>query len=221
MVRKFTGYTLMEVLIASLIFSSIILLSVYALEQGIRQYKGILERGFNFWEKARIFWLSRSLSSAIDYYVYDERKKFWYPFFKGRVDMVAYISLAPFSHNTPVLAILKKEEKDGKFELVYYELPVYTYNLKDLEEILVFESYQRGIKFTFFEGLESLEFKYYGYDRFRHFNDWFSEFDGSRFLQLPLSLKIEYNQGDKKNFFYFPLNVQNFRKAYYNEFYQK
>lgn len=215
------GYTLIEVLIASLIFSSIIFLSIYALEQGIRQYKGILERGFNFWERARFFLLQRSLASAIDYYVYDERKKFWHPFFRGGLDIIAYVSLAPFSHDTPVLVILKKEEREGKFDLVYYESPVYTANLKEIEDILLFQTYKREVRLIFFEGLDFLEFKYYGYDRFRRFNDWFSEFDSARFLQLPLYVKIEYNKGNFRDSLFLPLNVQNFRKGFYNEFYPK
>lgn len=214
------GYTLIEVLIASLIFSAIVMLSLYALNQGLMQYKGILERGLNLWDTARVFWLQRSLSSAIDYYIYDGRKKLWYPFFKGNLDKIAYITLSSFSHDTPVFAILKKEQINGKFNLVYYELPVYTANLKELEDILTFKTYQKAVKFVFFEDLENLNFKFYGYDRFRQFYDWFSEYDGSSFLQLPNLIKIEYTKEGKNNFLYFPINVQNLRKVFYNELYQ-
>ncbi|MEZ0344826.1 MAG: prepilin-type N-terminal cleavage/methylation domain-containing protein [Caldimicrobium sp.] len=215
------GYTLIEVLLASLIFSVMVYLATFALDQGLKQYQGILQRGLNFWEDAKILWLQRSLSSSLDYYVYDERKKWWYPFFKGRVDLIAYVSLAPFSQESPVLVVLKKENTEKGYNLVYYELPVFTSTLKEIENILAFEEYKKGVSFVFFKDLESLNFKYYGYDRFRKFYDWFSEFEGSKFLQLPSIVKIEYIKEGNRNFLYGIINVQNFRKSFYNEFYLK
>ena len=216
------GYTLIEVLMASLIFSIMVFLATFALDQSLRQYQGVMERGLNFWEDAKILWLQRSLSSAIDYYVYDERKKLWFPFFIGKVDLISYVSLSPFSQDSPVLIVLKKESTERGYNLVYYELPVLTSDLKDIENILVFEEYKkRGISFVFFKDLENLNFKYYGYDRFRGFYDWFSEFEGSKFLQLPSIVKIEYSEEKVRDFIYGIINVQNFRKAFYNEFYIK
>ncbi len=218
---KTIGYTLIEVLLASLIFSVMVYLATLALDQGLRHYEGIISRGLNFWEDAKILWLQRSLSSSLDCYVYDERKKLWFPFFIGKVDLIAYASLSPFSSDLPVLVVLKKENVEKGYNLIYYELPLSTLDLKDLEKILTFEEYKRGVSFTFFRDLETLNFKYYGYDRFRGFYDWFSEFEGSKFLQLPSIVKIDYTQEGNKNFIYGIINVQNFRKAFYNEFYIK
>lgn len=215
------GYTLIEVLIASLIFSVMLFLATFALNQSLKQYQSLIERGLNFWEDAKILWLQRSLSSAMDYYVYDERRKFWFPFFLGKIDLISYVSLSPFSQDTPVLVVLKKENTEKGFRLTYYEIPVFTSDYKDIEKILTFEEYQKGISFVFFDQLENLTFKYYGYDRFRQFYDWFTEYEGSKFLQLPSVVKLDYTKNENRDTFYGIINVQNFRKAFYNEFYQR
>ncbi|MCS7106347.1 MAG: prepilin-type N-terminal cleavage/methylation domain-containing protein, partial [Candidatus Aenigmarchaeota archaeon] len=70
MTSSVKGYTLLEVLIASLIFSAMIFLATLALDQSLKQYQSLIKRGLNFWEDSKILWLQRSLSSALDYYVY-------------------------------------------------------------------------------------------------------------------------------------------------------
>ncbi|MEO0280525.1 MAG: prepilin-type N-terminal cleavage/methylation domain-containing protein, partial [candidate division WOR-3 bacterium] len=73
------GYTLVEVLIASLIFSAMVVLASFAFNQGMRQYEAVARRGINFWENTKILLLERSISSMLDYYVVDE-KNFWFPY---------------------------------------------------------------------------------------------------------------------------------------------
>lgn len=215
------GYTIIEVLIASLIFSGMAILATVAIDQSLRQYQAIMQKGLNFWEEAKIQWLQRSLNSAIDYYVRDENY-FWFPYFTGKSDYISYVSLCPFSHDSAVLVFLMKERKEnGKYRLVYYEIPVYTLNLKDIERIYVFEDYRKGVSFDFFDELETLNFEFYGYDRVRKTYDWFKEYDGKKFLILPQMVKITYAKEGFKDSIYAGINVNNFRKVFYNEFYQK
>ncbi|MCX8042424.1 MAG: prepilin-type N-terminal cleavage/methylation domain-containing protein [Thermodesulfobacteriaceae bacterium] len=222
MTSSVKGYTLLEVLIASLIFSAMIFLATLALDQSLKQYQSLIKRGLNFWEDSKILWLQRSLSSALDYYVYEERKNFWFPFFIGKNNLIAYISLSPFSKDLPVLVVLKREiASDGKESLVYYELPIYTLNFKDIEKILNFEEYKKGTPIIFLEGLESLDFKFYGYDRFKRFYDWFSEYESSKSFYLPSIVKVEFTKEGVKDSIYGIINVQNLRKTFYNEFYKK
>jgi len=215
------GYTLLEVLIATLLFSMIVFLSTFALDQSLIQYQSIAKKGLNFWEDAKILWLQKSFSSAFDYYVYDERRDLWFPLFIGKIDKMVYASLSPFSSDLPVLVVLEKETLEGKEALVYYETPLYTLNFKDIEKILTFEEYKKFTSLVFFKDLEKLSFKYYGYDRVKKFNDWFSEYDSSRSFYLPSVVKIEYSKNGVNDSIYGIINVQNLRKVYYNEFYKK
>lgn len=215
------GYTLLEVLIATLLFSMIVFLSTFALDQSLIQYQSIAKKGLNFWEDAKILWLQKSFSSAFDYYVYDERKDLWFPLFIGKIDKMVYTSFSPFSSDLPVLVVLEKENLEGKEALVYYEIPLYTLNFKDIEKILTFEEYKKFTSLVFFEDLERLSFKYYGYDRVKKFNDWFSEYDSSRSFYLPSVVKIEYSKNGVNDSIYGIINVQNLRKVYYNEIYKK
>jgi len=215
------GYTLLEVLIATLLFSMIVFLSTFALNQSLKQYQSLIERGLNFWEDAKILWLQKSLSSAFDYYVYDERRRLWFPLFLGRLDKMVYTSLSPFSNDLPVLVILEKTTLDEKEALIYYEAPLYTLNYKEIEKILNFREYRNFTSFVFFQGLDELKFKYYGYDRVKKFYDWFSEYDSANSFYLPAVVKIEFSKEGVGDALYGIINVQNLRKVYYNEFYQR
>src|SRR5208283_6146541 len=78
----FKGYTFIEVLVAMAIFSSMIMLATMALNQGLKQYRGLMEKGVNFWDKAKYLWIDSSFGTVVDYYVYKE-KVGWAPYFYG------------------------------------------------------------------------------------------------------------------------------------------
>lgn len=209
------GYTLLEVLIASLIFSMIIFLATFVLNQSLKQYQDLIQKGLNFWENAKIFWLQKSLSSAIDYYVYDERKKLWFPFFIGNTNEIVYVSLSPLSNDYPVLVVLKKEILSKEKEaLVYYELPVYTMNFNDIEKILIFSEYKKYNSVVLFKDLERLSFKFYGYDPANKFYDWFSEYNSNYSFCLPSIIKIEFSKEGVQDSIYGIINIQKQRKTF-------
>jgi hypothetical protein len=71
------------------------------------------------------------------------------------------------------------------------------------------------------EGVEGIEFSFYGYNIKENRFEWFSDFDGSRMKLLPSSIIISYNQNGKKDRFVFGINVNSFLKMLYNEIYLK
>ncbi len=140
----FKGYTLIEVLVALAIFSSMMMLAGVALNQGLKQYHGLAEKGIGFWDYAKKIWIDKSFNSTIDYYVY-RRGDRWFPYFKGNQEGISYISLAPLAGDLPVVIWIRNEAaENGMRSLVYYELPIYTKSYEEIERNYIFGDYKKG-----------------------------------------------------------------------------
>ena len=216
---SFKGYTLIEVLVAMAIFSSMMMLAGVALNQGLKQYHGLAEKGIGFWDDAKKIWIDKSFNSTIDYYV-RTRSDGWFPYFKGNQEGISYISLAPLAGDLPVVIWIRNEaEKNGMRSLVYYELPVYTKTYEEIDRDYIFANYKKGRSIKLLEGVEGVEFSFYGYDIIENKYEWSSYFDGSRMKLLPSSIIISYKQNGKKDRLVFSINVNSFLKTIYNEIY--
>ncbi|MFA4916754.1 MAG: prepilin-type N-terminal cleavage/methylation domain-containing protein [Syntrophales bacterium] len=215
------GYTLIEVLVAMAIFTAMLMLAGMALDQGLRQYHGLVEKGLGFWDYAKKIWIDKSLNSSIDYYVYT-RDDGWFPYFKGSQSDISYISLAPFAGDVPVVAWLAKEsEADGKRSLVYYEIPVYTKSYEEIDRDYIFGDYKKGKSLKLLEGMKSIEFNFYGYDILSRKYGWYSSFEGNRMKVLPSLVKISYNRDEGAGSLIFNINVNSLAKTTYNEVYSR
>ena len=106
------GYTLIEVLVAMAIFGSMLTLGGLALNQGLKQYQGLAEKGINFWDQAKEIGIGKSFHSMIDYYVYT-RSEGWIPYFRGNENEISYVSLSPLAGTVPVIVWIRKEEGGG------------------------------------------------------------------------------------------------------------
>ena len=213
------GYTLIEVLVAMAIFSSMLMLAGVALNQGLKQYHGLAEKGIGFWDDAKKIWIDKSFNSSIDYYMYT-RSDGWFPYVKGSQEGISYISLAPLAGDLPVVVWIRNEaENNGMRSLVYYELPVYAKSYEEIDRDYIFGDYKKGKSLKLLEGVEGIEISFYGYDfpdrRYR----WYNNFDGSRMKLLPSSIEISCRHDGKKDKLVFGINVNSLLKMYYNEFY--
>jgi general secretion pathway protein J len=215
------GYTLIEVLVAMVIFTSMLLLAGMALNQGLAQYRGLVEKGLNFWTYAKDIWVDKSLNSTVDYYVYT-RTDGWFPFFKGSQEGISYVSLTPFTGDLPIVAWMKVEAEDGgKRRLMYYELPVYTKTYEEIESHSVFGDYKKGESFKVLEGVEDIAFSFYGYDVFEKRYKWHESFNGNRMKRLPTLVRISYRQDGKPGGLVLGINVNSLMKTNYNERYPR
>lgn len=218
---KAKGYTLIEVLVAMAIFSSMMMLGGVALNQGLKQYHGLAEKGIGFWEYAKKIWIDKNLNSMIDYYIYTNTDG-WIPYFKGNQDGISYVSLAPLTGELPVVVWIKNEAgTNGKHSLVYYELPVYTKSFEEIERESIFGDYKKGKSLKLLEEMEGIEFSFYGYNFPEKRFGWFNQFDGNRMKFLPSSIMISYRQNGKKDRFIFGINVNSYLKMVYNDIYLK
>lgn len=211
------GYTLIEVLVGIAIFSAMIALAGMALNQSLREYHGLAEKGLGFWENAKILWIDKSLNSMIDYYVYT-RSEGWFPYFKGDQQGISYVSLSPFAGEKPVIAWIRHEpQENGKRTLLYYELPVYTKTYEEIERNELFNDYKKGSSLKIIDGVENIEFQFFGYDLIEKKSKWFNYFYGNKTKVLPFSILISYHHNGKKEKLIFGVNVNSTRKMVYNE----
>lgn len=203
------------------IFSSMVLLASAALNQGLRQYQGLMEKGLDFWRYARYFWIERSFDSATDYYVYTKEDG-WAPYFLGNQEGISYVSLSPLAGDLPVVVWIRNErEEGGKRSLVYYELPVFAKSYQEIDRDYAFGDYKKGNSFKLLEGVEGVEFSFYGHDLTRRKDLWYGDYDGRRRKLLPSLVKVTFSQDGRKGGFVFGMNVNSTIKMNYNEFFQR
>ena len=213
------GYTLIEVLVAMAIFSSMMMLAGVALNQGLKQYHGLAEKGLGFWDDAKKIWIDKSFNSITDYYVHT-RSEGWFPYFRGSQEGISYVSLAPLTGELPAVVWIRNEaENNGMRSLVYYELPVYAKSYEEIDRDYIFGDYKKGKSLKLLEGVEGIEFSFYGYDIQDRRYRWYNNFDGSRMKLLPSSIEISCRHDGKKDKLVFGINVNSLLKMYYNEFY--
>lgn len=217
--RRSNGYTLIEVLIAAAIFGSMVTLATMALDQGLKQYQGLMEKGINFWDHARHIWIQRSFGAATDYYIHTKTDG-WTPYFIGNQEIVSYVSLSPLAGDLPVVAWIRKEqETDGKYSLTYYELPVYTKTYTEIERDYVFADYKKGNSIKLLQGIDQLAVTFYGLDLALGQKRWSNDYDGRKKKLLPALVKFDYVSGGQKNNLIFGTNVSATNKIIYNEVY--
>jgi|GEM_PF-422964 general secretion pathway protein J len=211
------GYTFIEVLVAMAIFSSMVMLATMALNQGLKQYKGLMEKGINFWDKAKYVWIDSSFSDIANYYIFTDTKD-WAPYFYGDQDRISYVSLSPLAGNQPVVAWITKERKDnGSYAVVYYELPVYTKTLQDIARDYSFGDYKKGNSIVLLDDVESLSIDYYGYDLKEQKVGWSRKYDSAKMYFLPSVVKMDYTSASGKQVMYFGINANSRRKAGYEQ----
>jgi len=213
------GYTLIEVIVAVSIFTTMLMLGSIALNQTLMQYKALAQKGFNFWQYAKIVWLDKSIASITDYYVKD-RQYGWFPYFKGDQNGFFYVSLSPFAGDSPCLVwVLKEKNEKGNYDLKYYELPVDTKKYEDIEDDCLFGNYKKGNSYLVLTDVQEISFQYYGLDINKKRYEWFSEFDGKLKKTLPSAIMISYKDKEGNKKLLLKVNTNSMIKLIYNEIY--
>ncbi|HYA14754.1 MAG TPA: hypothetical protein VEF33_10495, partial [Syntrophales bacterium] len=201
------------------IFSAMLILGGMALNQGLKQYQGLIEKGLCFWDYAKKIWTDKSFNSIIDYYV-NTSTQGWFPYFRGNQDGISFVTLAPFAEDLPVVVWIRKEMmEDGKIKLVYYELPVYAKSYQKLEEDFASGAYRKGRSVEILEGADRIQFEFYGYDVRDEKHKWRNIFEGAETKQLPLLVRIDYMRGGENRMFMYAIHVNSQMKRSYNYLY--
>ncbi len=205
-----SGYTLIEVLIATAIFSSMLLLAATGLNQGLRNYRGVLDKGIDFWVHARNLWLTKSISGMIDYYVEDRQK--WFPYFESGFGRVSYTTLSPLMGDMPVIAWIVKEKSKKNYSIRYYELPLLTKNYKEINRDFMTGNYKKGNSFTIRENITDVYFECFVRDLNTGEAEWYSDYNARGSGVLPNILKINYKERGKPNVMVYKINTNTSQK---------
>jgi general secretion pathway protein J len=209
--RSDKGYTILEVLVSVAIFTAIVTLASAALDQGLKQYHRLVEKGINFWDSAKYLWMNRNLSCIIDYYVKPIAAGEMFPYFRGSRDLLSFVTLAPLASETPVVVWIERQPSaEGGSDLVYYELPVYAMQLDDIERAYNLLDYKKGRSTVLMANLEDLETEFYGFDAVTERWEWTSTYEGRTKQTLPSLVRIDFREkGDaerKSLYFYIRTN---------------
>lgn len=219
-VHQSKGYTLIEVIVAVAIFTAMLAFGSVALNQTIMQYKTLAERGFSFWDYAKVVWLDKSIGSITDYYVHTQTHG-WFPYFEGNDSGFSYVSLSAFAGDTPVVSWVLKEEEGGKVSLWYYELPVVTKDYEKIKDDFIFNKYKKGYSYKIINQADSIDFQYYGFDILKRKYEWSSHFEGKLKKNLPTAIMIAYETKEGQNKLILRVNTNSLNKMYYNEIYKR
>jgi len=219
------GFTLIEVLVATLILSFVI----YA---GTLSYSMFLD----IWGKKRVedidaiheyryhMLLKAALESIYDYYVTDrinERAGFYYPFFRGEREEIEFITLSPvFRGRTPALARLRVErQKEGR-NLLYEEMPLDTTYIK-------YNDFKAEYKYSFiaYSDIEKIAIRYYGElerrllpyrEEFERLYGWTESFQGKVLKGVPKKIEITIERDDGVKRLLFSVKANNiFKKGFF------
>lgn len=193
-----SGYTLIEVLIAMAIFTSMVMLSMTALNQGLKQYKDLMDEGINFWKYAGKFWIEKSFNGIVDYYVSVDKK--WFPYFILDRDKISYVTAMPLASEIPVVAWIVTEKTFGSYtsSLVYYELPVYTKDYDELRWIFRTKEFKQGRRVVLEEDVSGVTFECQIMDINSLRNDWRFRYDAQDGKVLPELVRIKFRQNKNK-----------------------
>ncbi|KWT90990.1 PulJ/GspJ family protein [Candidatus Magnetominusculus xianensis] len=193
------GFTLIEVVVATAIFTSMVLLSTAALNQGFKQYKTVMEEGVNLWRVARSFWIHKSAAGMLFYYIDEGKRREWYPYYVCNSDVISYVSASPMADNVPVVAWIVREKHEDNYNVVYYELPVYVKKQEELEKDYQSGNYKKGNSFVIIENVNDVRFESYVEEPLTKLWDWSREYYGKVGGKLPKYIRIAYKKDGRLN----------------------
>ena len=161
------GFTLIEILVSTLILVMVIGVAITALSS----FMGLWEKSdklfSNTFDSARNRILLRnSFESISEYYITDKSNKTWaetkyqyFPFFQGDFNSIEFITLSSvFHHGAPAVAMFYiKRNNFGNFDLIYKEADLDKFYIKYAEDKI---NYSKHI--TLYQNLDEVKIRYYG-----------------------------------------------------------
>ena len=210
--RNAKGFTLIEVLIATMVLSAVVYLATISCSMFL-----------NVWEKKRLtdtsainayrshILVRSALESIYDYYVTDpanEKAGRYYPFFNGEGDMLEFVTLSSvFKKGVPAAARIRLDNQPAGDEnyraIVYEEAPLDNAYIKYSGDNL---KYSRLM--TVYTGVKKINIRYYGIwetkwmpekDGFETIYKWQKTFDGKKKNAVPeiIEMTLITDNGDK------------------------
>lgn len=218
---SFRGYTLVEVLVAIVIFATLIGLGTTALNQVMKYYEVIRSKDLSVWKYANLVWLDRVFLQVMDYYISDDTGRF-YLYFIGAPDFLTFASYEGISTDKPVVVYLEKQiNQNGKYDLLLYQVLLNSQTGKELDRYIVFKDYKKDNNpFYVMKDLDELGFEYYIYDIRSYTYRWSFYYEKGGLIP-PAFVKVSFKKDNKPDNLIFSINNNSLRKGVYNEIYQR
>jgi len=224
------GFTLIEVLVATMVLSLVIYLATFS-------YSLFL----NTWEKKKLIntsvindyrahTLARSaLESIYDYYVTDrenEKKGRHYPWFKGGETVIEFVTLSSvFNQGAPAAARLRlkcrEDDPRAGCRLVYEEAPLKKTYIKYADDKIV---YNRSL--IVYSGVKKIRCRYYGEwetkwnpaeESFITSYKWQKTFSGKEKNAIPEVIELTLDLGNAELTLLFPIRAYNvYKRSFFN-----
>ena len=200
--RQAAGFTMIELLIAMMLLSSVIFIasmSFSVFSSKWQQKTGRFDLAAS--EVRNLLAVQKSIRAMASYLVFNEQQKPVY-FFVGEPEQLTFITSKPvFTHAAQAIVMLKVEtEPDSEQQLlVYYEAPLErvfrsTGQQPDFQfrEVI---ARQRNIRFNYF-GWVNLQQRAEFYDGASYRPEWQTTYDGSRNGMLPYGINLSWDENE-------------------------
>jgi prepilin-type N-terminal cleavage/methylation domain-containing protein len=223
------GFTLIEVLVATLILSSVVYIGTLSYSMFLDAWGKKRVEDINAIHNYRYHMLLKSaLESIYDYYVTDrisEKAGFYYPFFRGGREKIEFVTLSSaFRERAPALARLRViRQKEGQ-HLLYEEMPLDNAYIK-------YNDFQAEYNHSFitYSDIEKITIRYYGEverrllpyrEEFERLYGWTETFQGESGKGIPRKIEIILERDDEVKKLLFLVRADNiFKKGFFQSEY--
>jgi prepilin-type N-terminal cleavage/methylation domain-containing protein len=224
------GFTLLEVLIATMVLSAVVYLATlsYSMFLNVWEEKRLTDTSAINDYRSHIL-VRSALESIYDYYVTDpanEKAGRYYPFFKGKGDMIEFVTLSSvFSKGAPAIARLRLERQDmaaGEYyKVIYEEAPLDQTYIKYADDKT---EYSHAM--VVYTEVKKINIRYYGewetrwvperYD-FETVYRWQETFCGEKRNTVPETIELTLNTKAAETTLLFPVRANNvYKRAFFN-----
>jgi prepilin-type N-terminal cleavage/methylation domain-containing protein len=220
-----TGFTLLEVLIATALLSVVIFLTTlsYSMILDVWAQKKIV--GQNTLTNYRSHLLVRfALESVYDYYVTDpmnETKGLYYPLFRGERDMLEFVTLsAVFSKGVPAVARVRLAKQAGNapehYQLLYEEAPLDSTYVRYRDAL---PPYRRSL--VIYPKVEQFSMRYFGEwearwvrerEDFEMVSKWQDTFSGEEKQTIPEIIELTVRTAEEETTLVYQVRANNIHK---------
>ena len=196
--KQFSGYTLIEVLIAMVILMSLMFTANYSYSQYSGYWAGRLGQfDRTLFQFQGLLQVKDTIDSTIPYMVEKVQEEYTF-YFLGRDQGVTFVTAAPIfgvTQNDASVVRLFIEKAGTRYQLVYEEAPLSDKILLRLDQPLNFK-----YRLVLLSSSEPLRFSYYGWKQWQHkfmredypdiLPSWLNTYDAADSGVQPLAMKL-------------------------------
>lgn len=228
--QQSAGFTLVEVLVATMVLSLVIFLATFSYSLFLNTWgkKSVTNNSVINAYRSHVL-VRAALESIYDYYITDpesERNGLHYPYFHGEKNMIEFVTLSSiFNKGLPAAARLRLECREGAAgnccRLIYEEMSLEQRYIRYADDKIVYDH-----TLIVYAGLEKINFRYYGqyklkwnasaenYDVIRK---WQQTFAGEKRNAIPEIIELTLDTGADEITLLFPIRAGNvYKKSFFN-----